>query len=260
MASIDTVTTAEPSHEISAADVAHWDEKCVPWLTSLLESCGVSPTDRDAQIRFLQKHVLPNLGPRPSNPESHITSLATLTGFPIQPSINISGAGNAKIRYTFEPLDALSGTPSDPFALGPAKRVLRTLAEHLGVWTGWIEALMSAYYPTPEEVQQIKPKLSQYFKEAVKRLTGKADVEVPDVPRLFVSFIAFDLDGPSQAMKAYFDPRIKEALTGIPDGEYVLQVLRRLESFGNATAVDMLEKSVLSPLLSLIVMVIEYIY
>ncbi|KAL2293555.1 hypothetical protein FJTKL_05423 [Diaporthe vaccinii] len=43
-------------------------------------------------------------------------------------------------------------------------------------------------------------------------------------------------------MKAYFDPKVKEAATGIPSCKYCYQVLRSTTRFGNSTAVDMLEE------------------
>nr|BBD84645.1 putative prenyltransferase [Cordana terrestris] len=225
------------------ADLAYWTRRCIPMVSNLLKSCGVySLTDQEEQLRFLKEHVLPNLGPRPCGPESQVFSMATFSGFPLQPSINISNSGRAKVRYTFEPLDAISGTPADPFALGPAQRMLFALAKNLGVWPGWIEALVSAYHPTPQEVQRIKPKLRQYLEQTLKKTTGQTDIEIPEMQRMWVCFIAFDLDGPSQAMKAYFDPKVKEAATGIPSCKYGFQVFRSMEKFGNATAIDMLEQ------------------
>ena len=243
MMSLEMTTTPGTTATLSEADLAYWTQRCNSIIASLLKSCGAySPADQDAQLRFLQEHVVPNLGPRPSGLESPNYSMVTFTGFPLQPSINLSGSGSAQLRYTFEPLDALSGTAADPFAVGPAQRMLFALASHLGFWPGWIKALISAYHPTPQEVQHILPKLRQYLKETLARTTGQADVEPPEMSRLFVCFISFDLDGPSQSMKAYFDPKVKEAATGIPSCKYTFQVIRSIERFGNTTAVDMLEQ------------------
>lgn len=238
-----TDLNVDDTTRLSAADLSYWNHQCIPMISNLLQACGVySPADQDAQLRFLQEFVIPNLGPRPSNPKSQIVSMATFSGFPLQPSINLSNTGCAKARYTFEPLDALSGTTADPFALGPAKRMLSTLSSQLGVWTGWIEAMVSAYHPSPEEVQRVQPNLRQYIANVLTRTTGQEVVDLPEVSRLWVCFIAFDLDGASQSMKAYFDPKIKEAVTGTPSCQYVFQVLRGLERFGNSQATDMMEQ------------------
>lgn len=228
---------------LSAEDVSYWNHQCIPMMSSLLQSCGVySPADQDAQLRFLQEFVVPNLGPRPSSLKSQITSMATFSGFPLQPSINLSNTGSAKARYTFEPLDALSGTTADPFALGPARRMISTLSSHLGVWPGWIEAMVSAYHPSHEEVQRLQPNLREYITKVLTRTTGQEVFDLPEISRLWVCFIAFDLDGSSQSMKVYFDPKIKEATTGIPSCQYAFQVLRGLERFGNSRATDMMEQ------------------
>lgn len=229
--------------KISKSDLDYWKQRCIPMISSLLDSCGVyASEEKTQQLRFLKDFVLPNLGPRPRGEHSQIKSMATFSGFPLQPSINLSGSGMAKLRYTFEPLDAMSGTESDPFALAPAKNMLVMLANHLGVWTGWIEALITAYHPTSDEVEEIRPKLCHYLKETIARTTGQSDFELPPMPRMWVSFIAFDLNGSSQAMKVYFDPKIKEAITGIPSCQYTLRVLRNLKRFENRIAVDMLEQ------------------
>lgn len=230
--------------DISAEDLAYWKQRCVPMVESLLQSCAAySPTDQAAQLQFLQENVIPNLGPRPAGLESQIISMATFAGFPLQPSINISSSGSTKLRYTFEPLDGQSGTAKDPFALVPAQNILFKLANHLGVWKGWIEDLAAAYHPTAQEVQEMRPRIRQYLKDVLKRTTGQSVVmDLPEMPRMWMCFIAFDLDGPAQAMKAYFDPKVKEAATGIPSCKYCYQVLRSMKRFGNSTAVNMLEE------------------
>lgn len=169
--------------------------------------------------------------------------MATMRGFPLQPSINISSSGSIKLRYTFEPLDGQSGTSQDPFALGPAQRVLFKIANQLGVWKGWIEHLASAYHPTAEQVEEMRPRMRQFFQDLLVRTNEQSDViELPELPRMWVCFIAFDLDGSAQSMKAYFDPKVKEIATGIRSCKYCYQVLRSMRGFGNATAVDMLEE------------------
>lgn len=230
--------------DIPAEDLAYWKQRCIPIVQSLLQSCeAYSPTDQAAQLDFLQENVIPNLGPRPTRPRSQVVSMATMRGFPLQPSINISSSGNTKLRYTFEPLDGQSGTSKDPFALGPAQRVLFKVANQLGVWKGWIEDLASAYHPTAEQVEEIGPRMRQFFQDLLERTGEKSDVlELPEVPRMWVCFIAFDLDGSAQSMKAYFDPKVKEIESGIPSCKYCYQVLRSMRGFGNSTAVDMLEE------------------
>lgn len=229
--------------DIPAEDLAYWKCRCIPMVESLLQSCeAYSITDQAAQLKFLQENVVPNLGPRPTGPESQIISMATFRGFPLQPSINISSSGSTKLRYTFEPLDGHSGSPKDPFALVPAQKVLFQIANQLGVWKGWIEDLVAAYHPTAQEVENTRPKIRQYLKNVLKRTNGQSDlVDFPEMTRMWVCFIAFDLDGATQAMKAYFDPKVKEAATGIPSCRYCYQVIRSLQRFGNYTAVDMLE-------------------
>ncbi len=100
--------------KLPAADFEYWTQRCVPMVSSLLTSCGVYSSGRfffrEAQLNFLLKYVVPNLGPRPTGPDANVFSMATFSAFPLQPSINLSNSGVAKLRYTFEPLDTLSGT------------------------------------------------------------------------------------------------------------------------------------------------------
>ncbi|UNI24540.1 hypothetical protein JDV02_010276 [Purpureocillium takamizusanense] len=228
----------------SATDLSYWNRRCIPMMSSLLKSCGVySASDQEAQLRFLQEFVLPNLGPHPSGSGTQIPCMLTFSGFPLQPSINLSGSGVAKLRYAFEPLDILSGTAADPAALGPSQRLLAALVSHLGVWPGWIEAFITAFHPTLEGSRQIQAKVLEYFQRNLASSNGEARIQLPNKqPRLYSCFIAFDLEGPSQAMKVYFNPKTKEAETGLPSCQYTFQVLRTLERFENSTAVDMLEQ------------------
>ncbi|KAL2293556.1 hypothetical protein FJTKL_05424 [Diaporthe vaccinii] len=174
--------------DISAEDLAYWKQRCIPMVESLLQSCGAySPSDQASQLEFLQENVIPNLGPRPAGPDSRVISMATFAGFPLQPSINISSSGSTKLRYTFEPLDGQSGTPEDPSALGPAQNILFKIANHLGVWKGWIEDLAAAYHPTAQEVQEMRPRIRQYLKDVLNRTTGQSDVmDLPEMPRMWV--------------------------------------------------------------------------
>jgi DMATS type aromatic prenyltransferase len=229
----EVVTALEHDSRSNAVDLDYWARHSVPFLSSLLKSAGsYSPTDHDAQLRFLSEHVIPNLGPRPS--VAYTSSLLTQSGSPIQPSINVS-SGKPQVRYCWELLGPRGGSDSDPFAVEAAREILSSFSTTFGFCTRWSDAWLSAFAPTPKEIQDVQVKLPKWLASFTS-----AETEVPLLKRLPFVFVAFDLKGPKTSMKAYFNPKAKEIATGTSATEMTWNVLRNLVPSLNAASIDVL--------------------
>ncbi|ODA80715.1 hypothetical protein RJ55_03674 [Drechmeria coniospora] len=165
-------------------------------LRSLLRSTGsYSSEEQDAQVQFLTKHVLPNLGPRPS--VAYTKSFLTKSGSPIQLSVNLS-ARKPLVRYCWEILGPQGGSESDPFAIEAAKNIISHFADTLGF---------------------MKPPKS-----------------------LPLAFAAFDLKGDQVSSKTYFNPKVKEIVTGASVNELTWAVLRDLKPALHPEAIDLVQE------------------
>ncbi|RAK76606.1 putative tryptophan dimethylallyltransferase [Aspergillus fijiensis CBS 313.89] len=103
-----------------------WWEKTGVMLSRVLSSASYT---RDEQLQYLQFYaqaLLPLLGPYPQSFRSSITR----SGLPLELSINYQQQEKPLVvRIGFEPLNALSGTPKDPFNCLPASELLSSLAQ-----------------------------------------------------------------------------------------------------------------------------------
>ncbi|POR31661.1 Dimethylallyl tryptophan synthase [Tolypocladium paradoxum] len=227
--------TAPARNSKNDVDLDYWTHHIVPILSSLLKSAGsYSPADQDAHIRALSEYVLPNLGPRPS--VAHTRSFLTQTGSPFQPSINLNSE-KPQVRYCWELLGPHGGSDSDPLGVEAAREILSYLSTAFGFCTRWSDAWLSAFAPTVEEAKELQVKLPRWLSSVIP-----AGAEVPSLKRLPFVFVAFDLSGPKTSIKAYFNPKAKEIVTGEPATDVTWNVLRSLTPSLNAASIDVLEQ------------------
>ncbi|GLI81822.1 hypothetical protein PoHVEF18_010213 [Penicillium ochrochloron] len=101
-----------------------WWQKTGSMLSRVLSSADYTWKEQHKHLKFYAQVLLPHLGPYPQSFRSSITR----SGLPFELSINYQQNGNPLVvRIGFEPLNALSGTPDDPFNQAPAAEVLSLL-------------------------------------------------------------------------------------------------------------------------------------
>ncbi|KYK60559.1 aromatic prenyl transferase [Drechmeria coniospora] len=219
----------------SAADLEYWTAHAVPVLRSLLRSTGsYSSEEQDAQVQFLTKHVLPNLGPRPS--VAYTKSFLTKSGSPIQLSVNLS-ARKPLVRYCWEILGPQGGSESDPFAIEAAKNIISHFADTLGFSTQWSDVLMKSFALTPEEQAGGLLAMERWMAKCIP-----ADAPVKPPKSLPLAFAAFDLKGDQVSSKTYFNPKVKEIVTGASVNELTWAVLRDLKPALHPEAIDLVQE------------------
>ncbi|KFY28583.1 hypothetical protein V491_00393 [Pseudogymnoascus sp. VKM F-3775] len=91
-------------------------------LSTLLNQCSYSPELQREYFSFFTTYILPHLQVFP-NWSSNLTH----NGSPFEPSRNIQD-GQSMLRFCFEPIAPIAGTPADPFS----QALSFTLAEQFG--------------------------------------------------------------------------------------------------------------------------------
>ncbi|OAA34867.1 P450 monooxygenase [Metarhizium rileyi] len=215
-------------------DAQYWSHNFVSPLKSLLNAAGsYTIADQEAQVRLLEKHVLPNLGPRPS--KANGPSFLTQSGSPLQLSLNASS--NNCVRYCWEMLGASRQEGDDPLAIQAAQNIMASLAANFGLSTKWSSALLSAFAVNSKEAQKIVDMLPEWLQSFVPE-----GVEAAPLKRIPFALSAFDLKGSSISMKLYVNPKAKEIMTGTPAAGEVWNILRHLTPAFKPEAIEMLEK------------------
>ena len=189
-----------------------WAEYLRSIMEPLLRLVGsYTPEEQTLHLRFLVDHVAPSLGPLPTEPRGQYTM--TYVDSPFEPSLNLTSAGKAKVRYEFEVVKPAGGDDGpDPFGERRAREVLPLLAKACGADTKWLNSLMDAFFLTPAETDLLRGKLPSFMP---------------------CSMMAFDLDATKTMMKVYI-PGIRKAIASgsSSTNAFILNAVRKLEPFG----------------------------
>jgi tryptophan 4-dimethylallyltransferase len=123
--------------EFPNEDQRLWWHSTAPMFAQMLDSCNYII---HAQYKYLieyKKYVIPWLGVYPRNDKTRWLSILTRYGTPFELSLNCS---DSLVRYTYEPINAYTGTAKDPFnthAIWDSLADLRNI--HKGVDLEWFE-------------------------------------------------------------------------------------------------------------------------
>ncbi|KAH6857478.1 dimethylallyl tryptophan synthase GliD1 [Alternaria rosae] len=112
------------------SDCDYWWNYTGLHLAYLLEAAGYS-TERQYEALLFHYHlVVPYLGPAPASDGTfHWPTVNTIQGPPVEYSWKWNtGTGAPELRYTFEAVDKLSGSPKDPLNQGPSRDMLYHIA------------------------------------------------------------------------------------------------------------------------------------
>lgn len=89
-----------------------WWHSTAPMFSEMLKTAGYDVHSRYKALGFYQKFVLPFLGVYPTKTNDRWLSILTRYGTPFELSLNCT---DNVVRYTFEPINAATGSPKDPF-------------------------------------------------------------------------------------------------------------------------------------------------
>lgn len=215
---VDTIKSASiteaDSRPQKTAALEYWSQYLRSIFVPLLRAAGTySPSDQASHLQFLDDYIAPNLGPLPTEQHSGYTTPSSLVCSPLDPSINLTSSGSAKVRFDYDVLRPLDRHGPDPFAEGVSKQMLHHLASVTGADTQWLDSLISSVYLSPSETEAARVKMPSH-------------IAVPP------SSIGFDLDGSKRTLKAYI-PTVRKAIaTGKPPTQVTLEALRALEPLG----------------------------
>lgn len=98
-------------------DFPHHDQKLwwhsvAPMFAEMLEVAGYDIHSQYKILSVCLKHVIPFLGVYPTRMNDRWLSILTRYGTPFELSLNCT---HSVVRYTYEPINAATGTPKDPF-------------------------------------------------------------------------------------------------------------------------------------------------
>jgi tryptophan dimethylallyltransferase len=206
-----------------------WWHSTGPMFAKMLQ---VANYDIHSQYKYLgtyKKTIIPFLGAYPTNErDDRWLSILTRYGTPFELSLNCS---DSLVRYTFEPINAATGTPKDPF---------NTLA----IWESLDKVIAIQPDVDLEWFSHFKQDLTLSTAESAFLLENNlVELEIKSQNKL-----ALDLKGGQVLLKTYIYPELKALVSGNSTEQLILDSVRkasqRYESI--LPAFSMLEKYIKS--------------
>lgn len=199
-------SSAPPAPSVS--DDVYWSAQYLPVLSSLLKNAGsYTPEEQTSHLRFIESHVIPNIGPQPTIPDP-IYVVSHFGSSTFEASINLNDKGKPCVRFTFEPHGPLASNTAEGY---PYKQVL-DLSRAIQADLGWFHKIASEFFILNEQdIATVKTMMP------------------PNLARVPQYYVALDLNGGKRQMKVYFCPLIKQMVTGENSDEASFNVLNRLD-------------------------------
>lgn len=89
-----------------------WWHSTAPMFADMLQSSGYDIHSQYKHLGIYKKYIIPFLGVYPISDDGRWLSILTRYGLPFELSLNCS---HSLVRYTYEPINAATGTTKDPF-------------------------------------------------------------------------------------------------------------------------------------------------
>ncbi|RFU74759.1 dimethylallyl tryptophan synthase [Trichoderma arundinaceum] len=185
-----------------------WWHSTAPMFAEMLETANYDVHAQYRHLHTFKKYVIPFLGVYPTNDRERWRSILTRYGIPFELSLNCS---DSVVRYTFEPINATTGTIADPF---------NTHA----IWENLQELMNTQESIDLEYFQHFKQHLTLNAQESTflyETLTAKTDIMTQNK-------LALDLKGNKFLVKTYIYPALKALVTGKTTGELIFDSIRKL--------------------------------
>lgn len=98
--------------DFGSHDERLWWHSTAPMFSEMLNVAGYDVHSQYKALCIWQKHVVPFLGVYPTQTNDRWLSILTRYGTPFELSLNCT---HSLVRYTYEPINAATGTLKDPF-------------------------------------------------------------------------------------------------------------------------------------------------
>ncbi|KAI2641178.1 4-dimethylallyl tryptophan synthase [Xylaria nigripes] len=205
-----------------------WWYSTAPMFAEMLKITNYSTHAQLTHLITYIVHIIPFLGVYPRNGRKRWLSILTRYGSPFELSLNCS---NSVVRYTFEPINAATGTDADPFNTHAIWESLQHLATIQ-------PAIDLRYFSHFKRHLTVDAQESSYLLE--NSLVG-AEIRTQNK-------LALDLDGSQFVVKVYFYPTLKSIATGRSIQDLVFGAARELvQGHANtAASLAMLEEYIVS--------------
>ncbi|KHN97491.1 Aromatic prenyltransferase, DMATS type [Metarhizium album ARSEF 1941] len=185
-----------------------WWHSTAPMFEAILQTAGHGINAQYRHLGIYKKHVIPFLGVYPRNDKKRWLSILTRYGIPFELSLNCS---NSVVRYTYEPINAASGTRGDPY---------NTLA----IWESLQKLVQIQAGVDLEWLKYFKRELTLDVLESAFLLdNGLARDGIKTQNKL-----ALDLKGNQFALKVYIYPALKSLATGKSMHELIFGSVHKL--------------------------------
>ncbi|PLB47193.1 dimethylallyl tryptophan synthase FgaPT2 [Aspergillus steynii IBT 23096] len=93
-------------------DQKQWWHSTAPMFADMLQASGYDIHSQYKHLGIYKKYIIPFLGFYPVDDDNRWLSILTRYGLPFELSLNCS---DSLVRYTYEPINAATGTAKDPF-------------------------------------------------------------------------------------------------------------------------------------------------
>lgn len=224
---LSSQAATEPQQVVKNPAAEYWSQHLRSFMVPLFKATGTyTEADQASHFKFLAEHIAPKLGPHATAPHVPYSPPASLVGSPVDPSLNFTSNGKAKVRFDYDVIAPLDRTGPDPFGEEASRKELHQLASVTGAYTKWMDYLMDTLFlSSSSETDIVRAKMP---------------------PQLFAppSSIGIDFDGPTKTLKAYIPGVRKSMATGEPCNDIMLKAIRGLDPLGAelAPALDVLSE------------------
>ncbi|KAL1865223.1 hypothetical protein Plec18167_009491 [Paecilomyces lecythidis] len=185
-----------------------WWHSTAPMFADMLQTAKY---DIHAQYRYLgifKKYVVPFLGVYPTNDRDRWLSILTRYGTPFELSFNCS---DSVVRYTFEPINAATGTVQDPFNTNAIWDCLKKFIQiQRGVDLEWFTYFKNELTLNADESAFLR------------------DNNLAEGPIKTQNKLALDLKNRGFVLKTYIYPALKSIATGKSIWELMFNSVSRL--------------------------------
>lgn len=193
-------------------DQEAWAKALVPSLLRILEN-GKYPQDEQVDyFNWFCRWIVPAMGPSLYSDKRHkAKSIATADGSPIEWSIKwTEKKSRPTVRFTIEPSNSKSLTPSDPLNQTEFQRLMRDMGAQIpGLGLGLFEHFVAATLVTNKELEELQTRA------VPPSLPGRG------------AWLAFDLEAGGIGVKAYVITAAKALSTGISAKDIVFDTIRK---------------------------------
>lgn len=195
---------------LDTEDVEEWWKDCGPLFGRFLQAAQYDPHEQYQHLLFLQKLLIPALGPHPQKWRSTITR----SGLPIEYSINFQASVKPTLRIGFEPVSFLSGTHRDPFNQ-IAITDLMTNVTKLRL-PGFDDTLFHHF-------------INDFFLSSKEQQALMESGEVTQKTVRSQAAFGFDLKGTNVSVKGYVFCGMKHRATGQPVGKLITDAVTKID-------------------------------